>query len=610
MPDGWMGGKRTCTAIWGFLCGAEKLRGAEGRQRRLLCARIRKKLATGTGGSMSETARVRKLTILAQDPGVRFNGRLAFAQVDVPAESLASGPTGYRVKVVDFDASSRVAYAARASYHSPEGEMIDPFAPPLKGFKSKSAERKYERALLANPNFHAQNCYAIVMRTLARFEQALGRRVAWGFKGHQIHVVPHAFDDANAFYSEDDRALLFGYFQGRTGKIVHTCLSHDIVAHETVHALLDGLRDRLTDPSGPDQTAFHEGFSDVVALLSIFSLPEIVTAGLDQTPRPRNKKRVRLIPARFLTMEALSRSIITGLAKQMGNELADGHADALRRSVKLEPSPRYLDDPEFAEPHRRGEILVAAMMRAFLSIWVERIEALGTFPGNKRNLDLVIEEGAKAADHLLTIAIRALDYCPAVDITFGDYLAALLTSDFELMPDDSRFHYRDKVRRLFGSYGIVVPTDRCDAATGTWKAFTEDPKRPIAYYKTNFESMLRDKEEVFRFIWENREPLKVDSRGYTECISVRPCVRQAADGFILRETVCEYVQIAKIFGAEAKSAIKIDRPNGMSTRAAFTVYGGGLLIFDQYGRINTRWRNRSMTGRGSPGGWPISGSRD
>lgn len=534
---------------------------------------------------MSETARVRRLTILAQDPGVRFGGRLAFAQVDVPAEDLAEGPTGYRVKVVDFDASAGVAYAARARYKGKDGEtMIDPFAPPPKGFKSKAAERKYERTLLNNPNFHAQNAYAIAMRTLARFEFALGRRVPWGFKGHQLHIAPHAFEEANAFYSEEDRALLFGYFRGRSGATVHTCLSHDIVAHETVHALLDGLRDRLTDPSGPDQAAFHEGFADVVALLSIFSLPEVVAAALSKTPPKRGPRKIRLIKANLLTMPALSESILTGLAEQTGEELEGIRGKPLRRSVELEPKKTHLSDPEFAEPHRRGEILVAAMMRSFLDIWIERIEALGTFTGNTRNLDLVIEEGAKAAEHLLTIAIRALDYCPVVDITFGDYLAALLTSDFEMVPDDTKHHYRQRIRGMFASYGIEVPgADRCDPETGTWRPF--DPNLPIAYYKTNFESMLHDKEEVFRFVWENREGLGVDRRGYTECISVRPCVRQAADGFILRETVCEYVQIAKIFGSEVKTTMNIDRPEGMSTRAAFTVYGGGALIFDQYGRI-------------------------
>ena len=196
---------------------------------------------------MTTSGNTRKLTILAQDPSVKIGGAIAFTQVDIPAEVLSDGPTGYRVKVVDFDASANVLYAPRTFGPKPEDQDKDPYAP-KKGLKV-DARRRWEAKVLADPAFHSQHVYAVVMRTLARFEFALGRRVSWGFDGHQIHVAPHAFADANAFYSETDRALVFGYFpSARTGEIIHTCLSHDIVAHETTHAILDGLRDGFTSP--------------------------------------------------------------------------------------------------------------------------------------------------------------------------------------------------------------------------------------------------------------------------------------------------------------------------------------------------------------------------
>ena len=38
-----------------------------------------------------------RLTILAQDPSVLSKGALALIQVEIPSESIAPGPVGYRV---------------------------------------------------------------------------------------------------------------------------------------------------------------------------------------------------------------------------------------------------------------------------------------------------------------------------------------------------------------------------------------------------------------------------------------------------------------------------------------------------------------------------------
>lgn len=528
---------------------------------------------------MSHRINTQRLTILAQDPAVRDRGRLVLEQVEIPHEVLADGPTGYRVKVVDFDASANRLYRPHRYREAEDGSMVDPFAPPPDA--NAAARRAFERALLADPNFHAQNAYAIVMRTLARFEFALGRRVRWGFDGHQLHVAPHAFREANAYYSERDRALMFGYFRGRAGAWVHTALSHDIVAHEATHAILDGLRARYTDPSGPDQAAFHEGFADVVALLSVFSLKSTVALALTLGELPVRRNGMRLVRARSLEPAALANSILFGLGKEFGQQLEDVRANALRRSVALEPDAGYLDDPAYEAPHARGEILAAAMLRSFMALWLARVRELGTFGPDLYNLDAVVAEGSKVAEQLLAIAIRALDYCPSVDLEFRDYLAALLTADAEVAPDDSRFAYRDTIARTFASYGIVPP--ECADARGCWRPFERNEE--VHYHKTHFESMLRDPEEVFRFVWENRRVLGVDERGDTQVISVRPCVRQGPDGFTLRETVCEYIEVADLFAAELGSYLGIERPQGMSTRQRVTVYGGGVLVFDQYGRI-------------------------
>ena len=506
------------------------------------------------------------MTVIAQDPSVKVNGKILRAEVEVPAEALDPGPRGYRVQVIDYDASTGKLYRPLT-----QGLDGDPFA------TASDAE------LIRNPGFHAQNVYAIIMRTLARFEHALGRRVSWSFPGHQMQVAPHAFADCNAFYSKRDRALLFGYFPARDGGMVFTALSHDIVAHETAHALLDGLRSRYTAPSSPDQAAFHEGFADIVALLSMFSLPEVVGEALDLGVERRSKQRVS---RSMLTPARLRECALLGLAEQMGSELAAVRGNALRRSALLKPSARYMRDPAFNEPHDRGEILVAAVMNAFLRVWCRRLKSAGEIEPGFVDRQRVVEEGADLASRLLTMAIRAIDYAPPTDLEFSDYLSAVLTADREIQPDDTRHGIRAALLESFARYGIR-PTSLGDGGEpGVW----ERPEHELVYDRTHFESMQRDADEVFCFLWENRNALGLCEDAYTHVESVRPCLRVGEDGFALRETVAEYVQMITLNAGEL-AALGIEKPAEMDDDREMTLYGGGALIFDEYGRLKFHVRN-------------------
>jgi hypothetical protein len=524
--------------------------------------------------SLVPRARTRKLTIVAQDPAVKdARGRILTAEVEVPAEELARGPLGYRVHVIDYDGSTRTLYAPLEYEPPTNGGYKDPF------------RRPSNRTILTNPTFHAQNVYAIVMRTLARFEFALGRRVSWGFHGHQLKVAPHAFADANAFYSEDDQALMFGYFPGADG-MVFSCLSHDVVAHETTHALIDGLRGRFTDPSSPDQAAFHEGFSDVVALLSVFSIRDVVEAVLDRnsggnrkrTTKSRTRRNAALVHEDDLTDEALRQSLLFGLAKEMGQEMANMRGEALRRSVMLKPAD--VKGEEFEEPHRRGEILVAAMMGAFLGVIVERLRSLGRIDGTFFDRERVAEEAAESADYLLTMTIRALDYTPPVHVEFPDFLSALVTADHEIRPDDSKYHFRKHLINSFRAYGIK-PSPGTSVPDGFWLA----PEGQLVNDRIRFESMTRDPDEVFRFVWENRDVIGLSEGAFTRILSVRPCLRVAPDdGFPLRETVAECMQIIQLSAKELVT-FGIRKPPEMDDEAKVSLEGGFTLIFDEYGRL-------------------------
>jgi hypothetical protein len=102
-------------------------------------------------------------------------------------------------------------------------------------------EGKDPEELLGNPQFHQQNVYAIAMRVLGRFEFALGRRVSWKFRTHQLKIVPHAFREANAFLKDGALHLLLPIQRKGSGKIAsertagsRQCLG-EIHEHVTKH---------------------------------------------------------------------------------------------------------------------------------------------------------------------------------------------------------------------------------------------------------------------------------------------------------------------------------------------------------------------------------------
>jgi len=405
----------------------------------------------------------RRLQIFAVDPGASNQLETAFINktiIDVPWEGdgtgtngLRPGPVGEYVEVVDVDPASKMAY--------PPVNLDDPFLLAACGLAPSEGY----------PQFHQQMAYAVCMRTIEAFESALGRRALWASKRieeqdpstgkrkkkysesyvQRLRVYPHALRQANAYYSPDKVALLFGYFpelrpgedDETLGGIVFTCLSHDIVAHETTHALLDGLHRRYQEASNVDVLAFHEGFADIVAMFQHFTFPELLRFQIART-------RGDLQKGEFMA----------DLARQFGQAL--NRSRALRSAIGVDPATTNYATT--TEPHERGSILVAAVFSAFLKIYERRTQDLlrlatggsGVLRPGAIHPDLVerlAREATKSARDVLEICIRALDYCPPVDITFPDYLRALITADADLVPVD-RFGYRVAFLEAFGGWGI------------------------------------------------------------------------------------------------------------------------------------------------------------
>ena len=529
------------------------------------------------------TPSCRRLRVFSFDPLLATNLdtlEIARITIEVPWESdiqLKEGPVGEYVEVVDYDPASQCFYAPVDLTH-PRLTARDGLPPSE-----------------ANPQFHQQMTYAVAMATIDTFEKSLGRVALWAphferdqdgnvVKGSTVNpyvprlrIYPHALREANAYYDPDRHALLFGYFPSREqpggntmpGGTVFTCQSFDIVAHETTHALLHGLHRYFLHPSNPDLLAFHEAFADVVAVFQHFSHPDVVR---HQVAKTRGDLKTE--------------NLLGQLAQQFGQAMGD-HRGSLRRYIDTVPDPTKYGSTD--EPHDRGAILMAALFRAFQNIYEARSKDLyriatggtGKLPDGDIHPDLVnrlAHDVAKSARHVLIMCVRALDYVPPVDLTFGEYLRALITADFDLVKDDNR-GYRVSVIDAFRSWGIYPSeVNVLDEASLVWShpdSWARDTLQTVVRnLKFNDWTLRADRRQIFqqmqdngltlrKWLYDNADQLGDGGKSLGlfifgkgshsiprndrnnpkfEVHSVRPCCRIGPDGQQCIDLVAEIVQ--------------------------------------------------------------------
>ena len=145
------------------------------------------------------------------------------------------------------------------------------------------------------PQFDAVHTFAVVRQTLTMYQRALSSADAdmplpWQWNSSEdtspLQVWPYGLPNVmNAFYSRSQACLKFGDFvaSGDSGR-VFTCRSFDIVAHETGHAVLDGLKPQWLLADNPPQTGgLHEAFGDLTAIFLALSQLDQCEAVVAQT---------------------------------------------------------------------------------------------------------------------------------------------------------------------------------------------------------------------------------------------------------------------------------------------------------------------------------------
>jgi len=528
----------------------------------------------------------RLLRAFAFDPSCsRHYGN--YMSMQVPFEpDIQPGPAGQHVAVVDYDAANKCYYEPidLNDHRILAGDGLNP---------SES-----------DPRFHQQMVYAVVSETIERFQFALGRDVHWRWHRSlgnwpfqdKLLLLPHGVQDANAYYDPKMRAIVFGYFTASEtdpgnnlpGQTIFTCLAHDIIAHETTHAIVDGIRPYYMEPTNPDVAAFHEAFADLVALFQHFSMKDAVLQALRGTHGTLFQSKIAPemksgADGPLLIAQVETGNPLIGLADQFGDGI--GLHGPLRSAIGTPPNSRALET--MTEPHDRGSILVAAVFDAFFSVFLRRTDDLWRIAGisrdEARDVDLHPEllarlagEASHMASDFETLCIRALDYAPAVDITFGDYLRALITADHDLVRDDD-LGYRSALIDAFRSRGIRpegVPSYSEEALL--WRGPDETLALPglrmVPLYTSREERRAiqeDDAKQLFQFAREHAGIFGFSDVKHISVESFHSVYRVGPDGNWLIEMVAQVIEK----GAKNDTA---GEPN---------VFGGVSLVFNPDGTV-------------------------
>lgn len=377
-------------------------------------------------------------------------------------EFFLDGPVTRRVAIIDFDETT--------------GEVSTPvrFNPPAPGAKIGRYDVPEQVTTLAevlDTKFIRVCALSAVLRTIKMFEDedALGRPVTWAFDHPQLLVVARAGRWENAFYERDSRSLQFFYFTSAAPpyETIYTCLSNDVVAHETGHAILDGVAPDLYNATTPQSLALHEAIADLVAVVMAFRSNKLRLAALKQTGGNIHDSRA-----------------FAGIAEQFQLAMSPfGEKHFLRELLNdksLDPNLPAGDPNRVRrdEPHALSEVLSGALYRVMMEIYQQRwdkavaeelkqrrekgeqitpdIEAKVKFSTSGKSLAL-------AAEHFKRMIFRALDYLPPGEVSFADYGRAILAADQASHPEQSTG--RDRLRAEFLRRGIVADAKSLDVQT-------------------------------------------------------------------------------------------------------------------------------------------------
>ena len=484
-----------------------------------------------------------------QDPLVaREKPKFGILPIDIRREpGLGDGPTSARFAVVDYNMDSATLNDP-AVWNSDqrrfEGKQGQPLTPDQKD----------------TFQFHQTNVWAVARSVLDFYEgryYGMGRSIPWGFDGSRLILVPHAGFGKNAFYDRRSKSLQF-YYYGTKKDPKFTCLSHDIIAHEMGHAMLDGIRPLYYDFTSVETAAFHEYIGDLTAILMFL----------------RNNT-ARKITAWESDGDLSRKTLLNGLAEELGKDingfqaLRDAHEKIHYKTVKGSNSP-----------HDSSRVLTSANYEILIRI--------ANLYRNDPNHDFTpMQALAHATPRFTRIALQAIDLCPPMDIRFIDYARAVL-HNFEIHEPYRSPRAKaisDIISAVFHEWGLCSVSNKPHAGGACDLQPYALPTRLPIYH--NITDVSRSRSAAYYYINDNRKALRIPPHQDLEIVDLYGLNKygRAAER-LPREIVIEYLW-------REEYELEEDLARGLEHRR-IELLCGGTLVLDEQGNLMSWFRKPGL----------------
>jgi hypothetical protein len=484
--------------------------------------------------------------IYLQDPLVaEIDPQLGIGPVEVKWEpGLDDGPTNARLAVVDYNADTASLTpparwnSRKRRFEGPDKQILEP------------EQHKLDQ-------FHQVNVWAIVQRVIDMYEEpfALGRPIPWATGGNRLIIVPHAGYGETAFYDRHSKSLQF-YYYGTAQDPKYTCLSHDIITHETGHALLDGIRPCYYEFTSVETAAFHEFIADLTAILAALRNNAIRMATAELTQGDLNRENA-----------------IAALAEEFGEhvigypKLRDANNDLTIEEIQKSRSP-----------HHCSQILTGAMFEILVGI-------ARNYMTESRQQNRKISPGKAlwwAAQRFGRIALQPIDFCPSVDIRFIDYARAVLRN-FELyepLNSPRREFYHDLIRSVFHKRGLCPMSEECknQGYKGCHLDKTQLPSHFSWEIYHDIGNISRSRTAAYYFLHDNRKTLHIPAAQDITIVDLYDTNKYGRNVKRLpREIVLQYMWREKL---------NLDRDEfGSMQGQTADLLCGGTLVLDENGNV-------------------------